>query len=120
MREQIEVALKHFLEQPTSQNKQTLESLIQTYPDFFIEKLGANTPAHRGADIAPEGRSPLARTRYTNMPFNAGEFIWDTDVFPLDDLPDDERIILHFRQKQELHFLLKSHDFLINHLCYYY
>ena len=35
------------------------------------------------------------------MPFNAGVFIWDTDVFPLDDLPDDERIILHFRQKQE-------------------
>jgi hypothetical protein len=101
MREQIEVALKHFLEQPTSQNKQTLESLIQTYPDFFIEKLGANMPAQRGANIAPEGRSPLARTRYTNMPFHDGIFIWDSDVYPIDELPDDERMILHFRQKQE-------------------
>ena len=48
MREQIEVALKDFLERPTSQNKQALESLIQTYPDFFIEQLVANTPHNSG------------------------------------------------------------------------
>jgi hypothetical protein len=35
------------------------------------------------------------------MPFNAGAFVLDTDVFPVDDLPDRERMILHFRQKQE-------------------
>ena len=101
MREQIEVALKDFFERPTSQNKQALESLIQTYPDFFIEQLGTNSATQRETSIPSERRSPLARTRYKNMPFNDGVFVLDSDIFPMDALPVDERMILHFRQKQE-------------------
>ena len=101
MRGDLEAALSNFLERPTSKNKQAVESLIQAYPDFFIECLRPDLPIESDSSKTSDTRTPLARTRYTNMPFNAGVFILDSDIFPLGEVPDDERVILHFRQKQE-------------------
>lgn len=101
MRDQMEAALAKFVETPTSANKEALERLIHAYPDFFIEGLGEHLTAQPRLSVEPEIRTPLARTRYTNMPFSAGVFVCDTDVYPIDELPDGERMILHFRQKQE-------------------
>jgi hypothetical protein len=101
MRDQMEAALATFVEKPTSANKEALERLIHAYPDFFIEGLGDHLSAQPYVRIEPDIRIPLARTRYSNMPFSEGAFIHDSDVYALDELPEDERMILHFRQKQE-------------------
>ena len=101
MRDQMEAALTKFVERPTSANKEALERLIHAYPDFFIEGLGQHLAAQPKVTIEPEIRMPLARTRYTDLPFGEGGFVLDSDVFPIDAVPEGHRVILHFRLKQE-------------------
>ena len=99
--QELETALEKFLAKPTTENKSALIDLIDSYPDLFIENLSAISPPEDSQEKTTESRTRLARSRYTNMPMHAGVFVFDSEIYNLSELPEGERLIMHFRQKQE-------------------
>ena len=101
MKEGFQSAVLKFLEQPTSDNKKTVESYLDAYPDYLIRNLPSIASPSAQPTLENDARIPLARIRYSTMPFDAGVFVHDSDIVHLDELPDSERLIMQFRQKQE-------------------